>query len=218
MQKQYHDVIHYKSTTAVDLSLTMTIKLFSVASVCLLICSCCCALSATEQLIGDWDLRIKPNRGKLGGEHIPNAIFPSQTTKRSRPMECRLSLHPNGTFSLTPQEGMPMNGWWELGRNPYCPTDRFYDDLLLKSYPRSQKEGDAVLQHVMFSAKCRIYGRYSGHDRRVGRINHGTLLWRDCGLDAPKPRNIWDWWNRNRVCASFTGRTIEGSADREGGG
>jgi hypothetical protein len=84
----------------------------------------------------------------------------------SRNIPCRLSLYPNGTFGLTdhttiisscdannsikqnqkqqPQETLSssflIRGKWTLQSNPYCVTDRFYDDILLESYPRVLKE------------------------------------------------------------------------------
>ena len=168
------------------------------------------ALSAYEQALGDWHLKIKTIGGKLGGEQISQVIFPSSSVAK-RALDCRLSLFQNGTFTLAPEPngGMPLNGRWELGRNPYCPTDRFYDDLLLESYPRVLKRTgeEEVLQRVGFQLKCRIYGRYSGHERRLGRMNHGMLLRKDQLSDPP--RTLLGWWKQRRVCASFTGTAID---------
>ncbi|KAI2513967.1 hypothetical protein MHU86_351 [Fragilaria crotonensis] len=168
------------------------------------------ALTARELALGDWNLMIQTTRRSLDGEPIASSIFPesSMTTRR---LNCRLSLFPNGNFTivLEGKDVMPINGRWELGRNPYCPTDRFYDDLILESYPRARKRtGDGqVLQRVGFLFKCRIYGRYSGHERRLGRINHGTLLRKDHLADVPN--TLVGWWKQRPVIASFTGRPVE---------
>ena len=168
------------------------------------------ALTARELALGDWNLMIKTTRRSIDGEPIARAMFPySSMTKRR--LNCRLSLFPNGNFTLV-LEGknvMPINGRWELGRNPYCPTDRFYDDLLLESYPRARKRTDdgQVLQRVGFQFKCRIYGRYCGHERRLGRINHGMLLRKDHLADVPN--TLVGWWKQRPVIASFTGRPVE---------
>jgi hypothetical protein len=76
---------------------------------------------------------------------------------------CRLSLYPNGTFgivshnlnptnhqrvsldrhlgtTLQEQEQLLIRGKWTLQKNPYCVTDRFYDTIVLESYPRVKKE------------------------------------------------------------------------------
>ena len=82
----------------------------------------------------------------------------------SRNIPCCLSLYANGTFGLTgrstsncdnitpsmrQQNQQPLKkslslllirGKWKLLTNPYCVTDRFYDQIVLESFPRVQKE------------------------------------------------------------------------------
>jgi hypothetical protein len=180
-----------------------------ILSISLLSISALATLTALEQALGDWDLMIKTTRSNLYGEPVAKAIFPSSSVTKRR-LPCRLTLFPNGNFTIVPEgkDGMPINGRWELGRNPYCLTDRFYDDLLLESYPRSLKRsGDGeVLKRVSFQFKCRIYGRYCGHERRLGRINHGILLRKD--QLGSVPRTLFGWWKQRPVCASFTGRPV----------
>ncbi len=104
--------------------------------------------STTIQPTG-WLNPLKRHRRKLSQQY-------------SRNIPCRLSLHANGTFGLTdrPQhvpkvQSPPLSsnsfvirGKWSLQTNPYCVTDRFYDDILLESYPRIQKERQQkVLPH-----------------------------------------------------------------------
>lgn len=175
-------------------------------SLCFLSTSSRAALTAREQALGDWDLTIKTKCIKLGEMQ---GIVPSSMSKTR--LDCRLSLFPNGTFKIMPKgdDDLIINGRWELGRNPYCPTDRFYDDLLLESYPRVFKrrgEGQ-VLKRFGFLFKCRIYGRYNAHDRCCSRMNHGMLLRKDYLSDPP--RNLFGWWKQRPVCATFTGKPVK---------
>jgi hypothetical protein len=108
-----------------------------------------------------------------------------------------------------------MNGRWELGRNPYCPTDRFYDDLLLESHPRvqkleSSKDASLILQRVAFQFKCRIYGRHSRNPSKSTRMNHGVMLWKkkEEQTSLQQQTRLFASWKQRRVCASFVARPI----------
>jgi hypothetical protein len=80
---------------------------------------------------------------------------------RKRRYSCRLAVFANQTFVLRPEEEeeedseskrsstvqepgtgrrrlLPVRGQWSVLSNPYCVTDRFYDNLRLVSYPRVQ--------------------------------------------------------------------------------
>jgi hypothetical protein len=84
--------------------------------------------------------------------------------KRKRNVRCHLSLFPNGTFTLAPRQHLydyeseesidpdssstnlsspfqrlHLHGRWKVEPNPYCITDRFYDELILEGFPRVQK-------------------------------------------------------------------------------
>jgi hypothetical protein len=68
--------------------------------------------------------------------------------------ECKLSLFSNGTFEIVPPRVddetsssssslsssnlLAVHGKWKVQRNPYCVTDRFFDQVRLESYPRVQ--------------------------------------------------------------------------------
>jgi hypothetical protein len=76
---------------------------------------------------------------------------------RSQVIPCRLSLYANGTFGMvtdhhhhhhhqhpnsniqSSSSSLLIRGKWTIQTNPYCVTDRFYDDIVLESYPRVQK-------------------------------------------------------------------------------
>lgn len=84
--------------------------------------------------------------------------------QRKRWYRCRLAVFPNQTFALRPEEEedagtceerdsiqeppgvdadprlLPVRGRWSVLSNPYCVTDRFYDNLRLESYPRVQRQ------------------------------------------------------------------------------
>jgi hypothetical protein len=86
---------------------------------------------------------------------------------------------------------LPIRGRWNVLSNPYCATDRFYDDLHLSSYPRAQKRIEnnymrkikdskvieesskttttaaddntlpTLLKRVHLHFHCRLYGHYT---------------------------------------------------------
>ena len=155
-----------------------------------------------------------------------HGLFSSSLFQRinngSGPMDCHLSIHSDGTFTILPTtkpviqaqlEGstttgptttyrttdsiMPIRGQWHVLANPYCVTDRAYDQVVLESYPRIRKrrlkhpnnknskrssstttttnidgssdEDDAEEQEVIkLSFNCRMQGRYN-------RINGGLF-------------------------------------------
>ena len=77
-----------------------------------------------------------------------NPLQQRHELRSSRVIPCRLSLYANGTFGMTdhhdskiqsPSSSLLIRGKWKLQTNPYCVTDRFYDDIILESYPRVQK-------------------------------------------------------------------------------
>ena len=82
-----------------------------------------------------------------------NKLWPQPSQQYS----CQLSLYPNGTFTLQPNteekltlfprnnnrnnnkphpSRLALRGRWRIQANPYCITDRFFDELHLESYPR----------------------------------------------------------------------------------
>ena len=143
---------------------------------------------------------------------------------RRRFLECILAIKPDGTFEILPKEGtcdlypslqkdggssstdstatnenvMPLRGTWSLYSNPYCITDRFYDTLVLKTYPRNLKRiafvGDddeeeysgtsdkdrneeknfgENIETIHFELHCRLW--CSTRSSR-GKLTHGSLV------------------------------------------
>eukprot|EP00525_Craspedostauros_australis_P003435 CAMPEP_0198110758 /NCGR_PEP_ID=MMETSP1442-20131203/2765_1 /TAXON_ID= /ORGANISM="Craspedostauros australis, Strain CCMP3328" /LENGTH=315 /DNA_ID=CAMNT_0043766945 /DNA_START=95 /DNA_END=1042 /DNA_ORIENTATION=+ len=145
----------------------------------------------------------------------PTSSSSSSSNSRSKQkVPCSLSIHSDGTFLLTPTSHtakygnannrnaeisqkttcMPIRGRWRVQPNPYCITDRFYDNLVLESYPRLEVrksdawyDPDEVLQMVTLRMNCRLWGRNrSGINdatgvvlKRGGRLSHGSILWID---------------------------------------
>ena len=140
-------------------------------------------------------------------------------------MDCILSMASDGTFVLTPkyvetkdsdekeeyktrnhdlvaddrEEPNPLlldlRGSWNVLANPYCVTDRYYDQVSLRSYPR-QKTTTTQNEHgshqvspaFQLVLNCRMWGRHKRLSRRkqgTYRMTHGTLV---C-----KERNV-PWW------------------------
>jgi len=196
-------------------------------------------LTPYEQAVGQWDVTVKANGWKkskvssmlfpplksvlLSGDVDIDSCLPD--TVNNNNMHCHLSIFPNGTFVMdAPSDDngknrMPLRGNWKLQPNPYCITDRQYDQLVLESYPRVQKQQEQVLQRVDMRLQCRVWGRYGsgpirkfmGHDnvgRSMSRITHGTLLWNVRESQEPP-------WKSQRVCASFTAKPVESSNEEE---
>jgi hypothetical protein len=88
--------------------------------------------------------------------------LPSWGADKSQSFDCQLSLFSNGTFALQPRDEkswtrlagtniltlndepshplpyLAVHGRWKVHNNPYCVTDRSYDEVTLASNPRVQ--------------------------------------------------------------------------------
>jgi hypothetical protein len=79
----------------------------------------------------------------------------------------------------------PLRGEWYLTPNPYCVTDRHYDELLLVSEPRMRRRSN-IIEKARVELRCQVWGRYGAgavrkkigleHGRIRGRMNHGTIV------------------------------------------
>lgn len=132
-----------------------------------------------------------------------------KTTKSVRSVSCVLNLEKNGKFSLSLAEeadgkddryetGAPdeedrpasikhqaLRGEWYLTPNPYCVTDRHYDELLLVSETRTRRRSN-IRERARVEMRCQVWGRYGAgavrkkigieHGRIRGRMNHGTIV------------------------------------------
>jgi hypothetical protein len=145
--------------------------------------------------VGAWDVTLKGGRwmdqifpSSSSGTSSSEEVKPSIYMKRNlwgATMDCKLSLAADGTFMLTPKGdhsgNFVMKGQWTCFKNPYCVTDRFYDQLFLRSYPREKittliydnnnnsnsnrnsNRSTTTKQQVQITLNCRMWGKY---DRR----------------------------------------------------
>ena len=193
-------------------------------------------IDSQDLLIGEWDARIRCPESSFATELFPPRRTVSAKTvqrkqrkwERPRSFHCRLLLYPNGTFGLEPtgsgwmaanekSQILAVRGRWTLDRNPYCVTDRFYDQVVLKSYPRVQKKvvdgREEVLQTVKMQIQCRLSGHFSPgrlpffRNRKHpcyarGKLSHAVLV-----LDRQMAKEDYHMKRRRpKVGASFAAR------------
>ena len=172
----------------------------------------CEPISAMNQAIGHWHVELSASRWFGGSNH---RVFPPRqihdendpAIKIPHSIHCHLNLFPNSTFCLSPLKGELTNiqGIWKVQSNPYCPTDRYYDKIVLESYRRTQKnDSGSILQHGHFRLHAKLWGRYEGSQvvrrkfKRVPRMSHGTITWAKEGGERP--------YQSRRICTTFTAK------------
>mmetsp|Transcript_7860 Transcript_7860/g.18163 ORF Transcript_7860/g.18163 Transcript_7860/m.18163 type:complete len:214 (+) Transcript_7860:185-826(+) len=182
-----------------------------------------------------WEVKMNVFRPRFRGVDGSALLFPNlqsqepPTVKKpsfQRSLRCRLELNSNGHFLLHPpspktpedekshDEILPIRGKWKFHSNPYCLTDRLYDEIQLESYPRALKRrangAEETLQRLTIQLTCRLYGRIGDTQSRAAtrsmRMNHGTLLLKDELSEEPK--NLFGWWKRRKICATFTAKPL----------
>jgi hypothetical protein len=172
----------------------------------------------------------------------------------SRSFDCQLNLFSNGTFALQPRDEkswthlagtnnipssnqddshqqppyLAVHGRWNVQSNPYCVTDRSYDEVTLASVPRVQTRITPdtepaevqAQQRLRLLMQCRLSGHCTdgGLARRLqgsdsysrGRISRGVILSQDELSPVQKQdtdSNSKPWWkSHNKVVASFSAR------------
>lgn len=119
---------------------------------------------------------------------------------------------------------MYMHGCWNVLANPYCLTDRRYDEVSLISYPRQRiKKSGAATDNpeeeervpprtVQMTMNCRLWGRHGRQPQQsnrqeingeqtscCGKMTHGTIVWKEHGQGVP-------WWKQlcRPVLGSFS--------------
>jgi len=179
--------------------------------------------NAQELAVGEWDVTLR------GGWFFdPAKIFP-KTSLRSpgnqdfsvrrhlwgSSMDCSLSVCEDGTFVMTPANAsgssassiprkslrLDLRGNWKVFSNPYCITDRFYDQLTLRSFPRRAISSSSRSSNVILDLSCRMWGRHVNSKRlgRKGLMTHGTLVWKESKKSRFPPR---------RIVASFSAKRV----------
>ncbi len=166
----------------------------------------------------------------------------SRRSVRRQSLKCELILDPNGTFTLNPPtdgainsfrrvDGMvskinrlPLKGYWKLNPNPYCVTDRHYDELTLISNPKIRLNKHGVMpticsnsstkERVTLEMHCKVWGRFGSNTirafmkrpraRDAGRLTHGTLTIRKDTMNNDKQSSKQMIQKSRRViCATF---------------
>lgn len=184
--------------------------------------------NAQELAIGQWDVTLK------GGWYFdPSSIFPHQSLRAAErlpvkrrlwgsSLDCSLSLGQDGTFVLAPKLGsnappirrrLLVRGQWDVLSNPYCITDRYYDQLKLTSYPRvtiTTPPHQKIFKSGTLDIYCRVWGRFA-KSKTIGRkgwMTHGALVWKDGYQKSP--------WHPRRVVASFSAKRADHYPSHEG--
>ncbi|GKY92649.1 hypothetical protein MPSEU_000235000 [Mayamaea pseudoterrestris] len=202
---------------------------------------------ASQLAIGEWDLLLKCSRDDYETvifphikTHAPATLVPRFKWDLPQEYPCRLSMFSNGTFSLEPKVNetaslarsnlnailTSIHGKWEALPNPYCATDRYFDELVLCSNSRVERQlprragllpwtrrNEKLLKKIRFRLNCRLHGQYWSSDGLAfhafgskkacagGRMSHGVLVTDQMdGVDRPD-----EWWRRRVVSGSFVG-------------
>lgn len=155
--------------------------------------------------------------------------------------QCDLVLDEDGTFELHPPpelcetningkfhrvERQPLKGRWNLKPNPYCVTDRQYDELILKSNPKVRvdvhTENEIKVQEcVVLEMHCKVWGRFGSNTirnllrlprgRDAGRLTHGILTIQKDFLNTNHESSTQASQKSQRynraICASFDAKT-----------
>lgn len=160
---------------------------------------------------------------------------------RLKRLGCELILYQDGSFFLKPKHCLQSNegaevaspallrGWWSLRPNPYCVTDRQYDELTLISYPKvrkyasrtNDKTGELMMplmqkqEEIIIELNCKLWGRYGSNairkamrlkqGRDAGRMTHGIITVMKHLLDSDHG-SISSGERQRVVCATFYGK------------
>ncbi len=202
-------------------------------------------LHPLDLVIGKWNVDLSRRDRRLlktivFPPHIDERMLksvPQQSRRRRRQhqrrLQCELLLKEDGTFVLNPPSELcqnsydgekleinrlPLKGLWNLKPNPYCVTDRQYDELTLVSNPKVRYDGSRLSnkekERVVLEMHCKVWGRFGSNTirtllnhsrgRDAGRFTHGTLSIRKDVVD--KELNTDPVSSRRAVCATFKAR------------
>lgn len=186
-------------------------SIFLVTSSGLLAVSEGSKIDSLDLLVGSWDTTIRCSKSSFANIFPPHICTtqPDSSTKSKRRQrdysqrfQCRLHIYGNQTFAFEPvadvlndknrrtneqqynaPEMLAVKGRWTLDANPYCVTDRFYDQLVLDSYERIQKKmvdgREEKLQTVKMQMTCRLSGHFPLRKMSLyarGKLSHGVLI------------------------------------------
>ncbi len=216
-------------------------------------------LHPLEHVVGSWNVNLSQRSEKLFNSIVfppqsCSALLNEQSIqttvrprgRRRRALNCELILEPNGKFILNPPSNseniferndgviskasrLPLKGYWKLKPNPYCVTDRQYDELLLVSNPKTrfnENENDGGSRYhkerVILEMQCKVWGRFGSNTirslmklpraRDAGRLSHGTVSIRKDELVYENSTSKSQLQTSRRVvCATFNAKTTNGN-------
>ena len=208
-------------------------------------------LHPVDHVTGSWNVNLSRKDRKLldimvfppQSCTIPTSetISTSRRSKsRRKSLNCELILEANGTFTLNPPideaeesiqnkngvfskiNRLPLKGQWKLNPNPYCVTDRQYDELTLISSPKTRfcssghDSGNSyATERVTLEMHCKVWGRFSSNTiralmklpraRDAGRLTHGTLSIKKDVMKYEEKSSLKPVTQTSRrvVCATF---------------
>ena len=165
--------------------------------------------------------------------------------RRKRLLNCNLVLNGDGKFILHPPsdlctskyngkifniERQPLKGRWKVKSNPYCVTDRQYDELILISNPKiryretNDDDKDHYEEIVTLEMNCKVRGRFGSNTirsllnyprgRDAGRLTHGVISIRKDRMERNCFTNKANFFGNNDVvqnsrraiCATFNAK------------
>ena len=189
-----------------------------------------------ESMIFPPDVRAKTTSSV--DDSIKKDLEPTLQRYKRR-LQCELILETDGTFVLNPPSEpqrnsdeiestqtnrLPLRGNWMLRPNPYCVTDRQYDELTLISNPKVRYYGHNkstttdTQEKVTLEIRCKVWGRFGSNTirsllrrprgRNAGRLTHGTLSIRKDVIDTELESDSSALTSncRRAVCATFNAK------------
>lgn len=174
--------------------------------------------------------------------HANNNFKSTKLKRRKRKLKCDLFLNADGTFVLHPPsdlrdtnlntesnhiQHLPLKGRWDMRPNPYCVTDRQYDELMLISNPKvrvrhyGDKENMSTNREekVTLEMNCKVWGRFGSNTirsllkrprgREAAKLTHGTLcIKKEIIQNRNKSNSPAVVQNpRRAICATFNAKT-----------
>lgn len=147
------------------------------------------ALDSYELLIGDWTVTLSASRRVIETKIFPPSVPSKLDSKIDIRIQCQchLAIGSDGIFCLSRTDdagSLPMTGRWQVKTNPYCATDRFYDEITLESYPRALKDGKGkIINRGLVTIRGQLRGHFTAarsknSKRSTASIKRGLLVWK----------------------------------------
>jgi hypothetical protein len=198
--------------------------------------------SVDTSVTGEWQVNLRSGNTKW---IFPNKVSdslcplpgPGGGWKHRQLHSCHLSMYSNGTFVLqptsvetpsttitaaedssTPWQKMVLRGRWYVENNPYCATDRFYQNIHLMSYPRYQQstanDREMPEQQPLNRHQLMLHGRLWGqYSRKESRLTHGKIVLSPTLQESPRSttRKWWEWSPQRQpvILGSFQAELVQ---------